>query len=143
MSCSSTYVSTPLSELKNAVIGVEATSYLQNMIDSGPAHEPLLAALGGDPIGLKYHLEIELDKWSENSVTPLFVFDGQSIVGKDEMTLRSSQASRLKTQLAWNMYGDHQPNQAVKTFGSSGTTNHYNRIVRFLSNDYLRLYQSS
>ncbi|POS87560.1 hypothetical protein EPUL_000916 [Erysiphe pulchra] len=121
VSSSPLYVSTPLSELKNAVIGVEATSYLQNMIDSGPAHEPLLAALGGDPIGLKYHLEIELDKWSENNILPLFVFDGQSIVGKDEMTLRNSQAALLKTQLAWNMYGDHQPNQAVKTFGSSGS----------------------
>lgn len=119
-----TYASTPLSELKNAVIGVEATAYLQNMIDSGPAHEPLLAALGGDPIGLKYHLELELDKWSDNNLVPLFVFDGQSIVGKDEMTLKSSQAALLKTQLAWNMYGDHQPNQAVKTFGSSGMINH-------------------
>ncbi|TQS38015.1 hypothetical protein Golomagni_01489 [Golovinomyces magnicellulatus] len=112
---------TPLSELNNAVIGVEATAYLQHMIDNGPAHEPLLAALGGDPIGLKYHLEKELDRWSGNNITPLFVFDGQSVVGKDEMTLRSSRESLVKTQRAWNMYGDHQPNYAVKIFGSSGS----------------------
>ncbi|CCU75030.1 XPG N-terminal domain-containing protein [Blumeria hordei DH14] len=92
------------------------------MVNNGPAHEPLLTALGGDPISLEYYIEHELDKWSENKITPLFVFDGQSIIGKDEMTLRNSRAALLKTQLAWKLYGDHQPNDAVKTFGSSDAT---------------------
>ncbi|KAI0999191.1 hypothetical protein K3495_g9005 [Podosphaera aphanis] len=111
---------TPFSELCNAVIGVEATAYLQNVIDGGLAHEPLLAALGGDPIGLNHHLGIELERWAENNMTPLFIFDGQSIVGKDDVTLRSSCAALLKTRQAWKMYEDNQPNDAVKAFGSSG-----------------------
>ncbi|CZS94465.1 hypothetical protein WAI453_008066 [Rhynchosporium graminicola] len=112
----------PFSDTKNAVIGVEATSYLRNMIHlhDQPAHEPLLAALGGDPIALKHHIENELDKWSSNHMRPLFVFDGQSIVGKDEMTLRNGKAALTKTQKAWELYGNNQPEEAVKTFGTSG-----------------------
>lgn len=104
------------------------------MIDNGPAHEPLLAALGGDPIGLKYHLDIELDRWLENNITPLFVFEGQSIIGKDEMALKSSRAALLKTQKAWNMYGDHQPHHAVKKFGSSGEVNTIYGLRSFTNN---------
>ncbi|KAL2075288.1 hypothetical protein VTL71DRAFT_231 [Oculimacula yallundae] len=110
----------PFSEMKDAVIGVEATSYLRNMIDDQPAHEPLLAALGGDPIALKYHIENELNKWSSNHMRPLFVFDGQSVVGKDEMSLRNARAALSKTQKAWEMYSNNHPEEAVKTFGASG-----------------------
>jgi len=111
----------PFSELKDAVIGVEATSYLQHMIDDQPAHEPLLAALGGDPIALKHHIENDLDKWSENKMRPLFVFDGQSVVGKDEMALKNASAALVKTQKAWELYSNNHPEEAVKTFGASGT----------------------
>jgi len=112
--------SMPFSELKDAVIGVEATSYLQHMIDDQPAHEPLLAALGGDPIALKHHIENDLDKWSENKMRPLFVFDGQSVVGKDEMALKNASAALVKTQKAWELYSNNHPEEAVKTFGASG-----------------------
>lgn len=107
-------------DLKGAVIGVEATSYLQHLIDDQPAHEPLLAALGGDPIALKYHIENELDKWNENGMRPFFVFDGQSVVGRDEMALKNARAALAKTQKAWELYGKHQAEEAVKVFGSSG-----------------------
>lgn len=111
----------PFSELKDAVIGVEATSYLQHMIDDQPSHEPLLAALGGDPIALKHHIENELDKWSSNQMRPVFVFDGQSVVGKDEMSLKNARAALAKTQKAWDLYSNNRPEDAVKTFGASGT----------------------
>lgn len=110
----------PFAEMKDAVIGVEATSYLQHMIDDQPAHEPLLAALGGDPIALKHHIANELDKWSSNSMRPLFVFDGQSVVGKDEMSLKNARAALAKTQKAWELYSNNHPEDAVKTFGASG-----------------------
>lgn len=110
----------PFADMHNAKIGVEATNYLQHMIENTPSHEPLLAALGGDPIGLKQHIATELDQWKANSMTPFFVFDGQSIVGKDDMTLRNSKASLIKTQNAWDLYAQSHPEEAVKTFGTSG-----------------------
>jgi DNA polymerase III delta prime subunit len=112
----------PLAEMKNAKIGVEATHYLQRMIDEPPAHEPLLAALGGSPIALRQHIEEELDRWKEHQMTPLFVFEGQSTVGKEEIALRNARAALTKTQTAWELYAENQPSDAVKTFGSSSMT---------------------
>jgi hypothetical protein len=112
--------SMPFADLENAVIGVEASAYLKLMIEEPPAHEPLLAALGGDPIGLKYHIENELDKWRDNNMTPVFVFEGQSVVGKDDMTLRNARAALAKTESAWAKYAENKPDDAVKAFGASG-----------------------
>jgi hypothetical protein len=90
------------------------------MIEEPPAHEPLLAALGGEPIALRHYIRAELDRWKENGMRPLFVFDGQSIVGKDNMTLRNAKAALSRTQKAWELYADNQPSEAVKSFGASG-----------------------
>jgi hypothetical protein len=106
-------------ELENAKIGVEATAYLQHMIEEPPAHEPLLAALGGEPIALKQHIERELDKWASYRMTPVFVFEGQSTVGKDDVALANAKAALRKTKDAWELYSDGEPGDAVKTFGSS------------------------
>ena len=112
--------SMPLSELAGAKIGVEATAYLQHMIDQPPSHEPLLAALAGEPISLKQHLEDELDLWKAHNITPLFVFEGQSIVGKDDMSMRRAKSSLNSINKAWNLYGENHADDAVKTFGLAG-----------------------
>lgn len=106
-------------DLENAVIGVEATAYLQHMIEEPPTHEPLLAALGGEPIALKQHIERELDNWKTNKMTPIFVFEGQSTVGSDEVALSHAAGALSKTMRAWNLYSDNEPGDAVKTFGGS------------------------
>ncbi|KAA8568957.1 hypothetical protein MFRU_017g01250 [Monilinia fructicola] len=108
-------VSMPFSDLVNAKIGVEATAYLSNLL-KGPADEPLLAALGGHPMALKTHIENDLDKWKENDMEPFFVFEGQSIVGKKEMTMRSLKASISETEQAWALYNDGNPTDAVAAF---------------------------
>jgi hypothetical protein len=118
--------------MQNARLGVEATYYLQRMIEEPPAHEPLLAALGGSPIALKQHIEEELDRWKQNGMSPLFVFDGQSTVGKDDMALRKAKAALAKTQTAWELYADNQPSEAVKTFGSSSMDLHHHEGSKIL-----------
>ena len=109
----------PFADMENAKIGVEATAYLQHMIEEPPAHEPLLAALGGEPIALKQHIERELDNWETNKITPLFVFEGQSTVGSDEVALAHAAEALRKTKRAWDLYSDNEPGDAVKTFGGS------------------------
>jgi hypothetical protein len=109
----------PFADMENAKIGVEATAYLQHMIEEPPAHEPLLAALGGEPIALKQHIERELDNWKSNGMTPLFVFEGQSTVGSDDVALAHAAEALRKTKHAWELYSDNEPGDAVKTFGGS------------------------
>jgi hypothetical protein len=109
----------PFDELENAKIGVEATAYLQNMLEKPPTQEPLLAALGGEPMAMKRHIEAELDTWASHRITPLFVFEGQSTVGRDEVALASAKAALLKTKEAWELYSDGEPSEAVTSFGNS------------------------
>ena len=106
--------------MKDAVIGVEATHYLRKMMAESPAHEPLLAALGGEPIALKHYLNQELDNWKDNAMRPLFVFDGQSIVNRDDMALRNAKNALNETRQAWELYADSKPTDAVRSFGTSG-----------------------
>ncbi|KAI9640216.1 hypothetical protein NHQ30_011454 [Ciborinia camelliae] len=108
-----------LSDLENAKIGVEATAYLSNLL-KGPADEPLLAALGGHPLALKTHIQNDLDKWVDNKMEPFFVFEGQSIVGKKEMTMRSLKAAISETEQAWALYNDGNPTDAVAAFRKAG-----------------------
>lgn len=110
----------PFSDMQNAKLGVEATHFLQHMLDEPPSHEPLLAALGGTPIGLRHHIEAELDRWAQNGMTPLFVFEGQSTVGKEAMALKNAKVSLVKTNGSWDLYALNQPEEAVKAFGASG-----------------------
>lgn len=101
--------------------GVEATSFLQNMIKAdASANEPLLAALGGAPLSLKKNIAEELDRWTEHHMKPLFVFDGQSIVGACQSRLARAARASVHTQRAWRLYSENKPIEAVAAFGASG-----------------------
>jgi hypothetical protein len=106
--------------MEDAVLGVDAGAYLARLIEEPHAYEPLLPALGGEPIGLKQNIEKELDRWAENHIRPLFVFDGQSIVGKEDTALRQAKTALTKTAKAWDLYNKNSPGEAVIAFGTSG-----------------------
>lgn len=55
-------------------------------------------------------------------MTPLFFFDGQSIVGKEELALRGAVEAVTKNNAAWEPYLNNQAAEAVKAFGKSGMT---------------------
>jgi hypothetical protein len=57
-------------------------------------------------------------------VTPLFIFDGLSIVGKEEMALRIAKDGARRSEEAWALYNvaktPEQTKDAVTAFGNSG-----------------------
>ncbi|KAJ6788843.1 hypothetical protein PWT90_06995 [Aphanocladium album] len=107
-----------LSEIDDCSIAIDATYYLGHILDTTPAHEPLLSALGG-LTGINTHIEQNLDLWQKNNITPFFIFDGQSITGQDEVSLKRSRAANAKTDEAWNLYSQSSAEQAVNTFGAN------------------------
>lgn len=113
-----------LEELAGYKIAIEASWYLQNLLDTPPAKEPLLSALGGLPFWLKAEIEEDLDQWKKYNVTPLFIFDGLSIVGKEEMALRTAKDGARRSEEAWALYNVaktlEQTKDAVTAFGNSG-----------------------
>jgi len=107
----------PVSELEDTSIAVDATYYLQLQLDEQP-NEPLLSALGG-VTGIQSRIELDLSLWEKHKVTPFFIFDGQPLTGQDEVTSKRGREANSKTDLAWELYFNSKPHEAVKAFGQN------------------------
>jgi hypothetical protein len=77
----------------------------------------LLPALGG-LTGVQSHIESDLDSWKANNTTPFFIFNGQSVVGSDEIAIQRGMRAIVGTDEAWGLYFESQANEAVSAFGS-------------------------
>lgn len=112
----------PISDLEDCAIAVEASYYLQLLLhiddEDGKSYEPLLPALGSIT-GMEKRIEGDLDQWEAHRITPFFVFDGQTLVGQDEMSIMNGRKAHEKTNAAWRLYFDNQPGKAVAAFGAS------------------------
>src|SRR5689334_2255280 len=106
-----------VSELNDCAVAVEATYYISRFLDYVPEHEPLLTAIGG-LTGMHAYIERDLDQWKAHNITPLFVFDGQPIVGQDDRTVEVGLRAKQETDRAWDMYFNHQPENAVTAFSN-------------------------
>ncbi|KAG6853230.1 hypothetical protein C0991_005857 [Blastosporella zonata] len=66
----------PLSVLSDSRLGIDASYYLQLLIDKPPSREPLLAATGGLPLALTQRIESDLRALEKLRIKPVFVFPG-------------------------------------------------------------------
>lgn len=73
----------------------------------------------GSITGMEKRIEDDLDQWEAHRITPLFVFDGQTLVGQDDMSIVNGRKAYEKTNAAWALYFAGHPNEAVATFGAS------------------------
>lgn len=112
------YSSFPLGELEDCAIGVDATYYLSHLLDHSPAHEPLLSALGG-LTSINAHINQDLDQWDNNKIIPLFVFDGQTVAGQSDVSVKRGREANRKTDEAWTLYSQSSGEQAVSAFGAN------------------------
>jgi XPG N-terminal domain len=65
----------PLSVLSDSRLGIDASYYLQLLMDNPPSREPLLAA-GGLPLALTQRIESDLRALEKLRIKPVFVFPG-------------------------------------------------------------------
>lgn len=89
------------------------------MLDNAPSHEPLMCALAG-LTGIHMHMENELNQWKAHKVTPFFIFEGQPVVGQDDVTIASGLRDIARTNDAWDLYFDGRASEAVAAFGATG-----------------------
>ncbi|KAJ7261993.1 XPG I-region protein [Mycena rebaudengoi] len=66
----------PLSVLSDSRLGIDASYYLQGLLDSPSSREPLLAATGGLPLALTQRIEADLRALEKLRIKPVFVFPG-------------------------------------------------------------------
>ncbi|OTB07770.1 hypothetical protein M426DRAFT_71545 [Hypoxylon sp. CI-4A] len=110
-------VAADASQLEDCAVAVDASYYLQLFLDNVPYSEPLLPALGG-LTGIQTHIEHDLDRWRKNKTIPLFVFNGQSVEGEDDVFVQRGKRAIAGTDEAWALYFQSHANEAVAAFGS-------------------------
>ncbi|RYP48046.1 hypothetical protein DL768_005968 [Monosporascus sp. mg162] len=106
-----------VSQLEDCAVAIDASYYLQLFLDNVPYHEPLLPALGG-LTGIQTHIESDLDSWKTNRTTPFFIFNGQSVVGQDDVSVQRGKKAIAGTDEAWSLYFQSHATEAVAAFGS-------------------------
>jgi hypothetical protein len=111
--------SLPLSALKGAVVGIDASHYISQHLTNQSTREALLGALGGFPFALKNNIEKELQAFKSLGVGCVFVFNGLDF-GKKEHRTNTSPASVRSFEQAWDLYDQQQADQVVDAFSNAG-----------------------
>jgi hypothetical protein len=114
--------SLPLSALKGAIVGIDASHYINQHLINQSTREALLGALGGFPFALRTNIEKELQTFKSLSVACIFVFNGLDF-GKKEQ--RPQPTSPRSFEQAWDLYDQQQADQVVDAFSSAGMISYY------------------
>ncbi|TFK20242.1 XPG I-region protein [Coprinopsis marcescibilis] len=107
----------PLSVLSDSRLGIDASHYIQTLLDSPSSREPLLAATGGLPLALATRIEADLRVLEKLHIKPVFVFPGlpPNRRWKPNPHSESQEACRDRRD-AWNKYESGQEDAATKLF---------------------------
>lgn len=108
----------PLTALKNSVIGLDATYYLEQLLS--PPKETVLAATGGWPLALESTIADELNKVQSIGLKLHFVFNGLDYGIKDDPFAHSI-ASWANIAKGHDLYEKNMAPEAIEVFKEAGT----------------------
>ena len=95
----------PLSVLSDTRLGIDASHYLNILLDTPPSREPLLAATGGPPLALVTRIESDLRVLEKLRIKPVFVFPGLTPNKKLKPQLANEHAEAVRDRAnAWGKY---------------------------------------
>jgi hypothetical protein len=118
----------PFASLRNAVIGVDASHYLDLRLNN-PSIEPLLNAIGGDPYTLKGALRDDLEAFQAVDASLIFIFDGLDYKNKELYTSPRSNATLKAHKDGWKEYYNKENGKEVaaertlKAFAKASASN--------------------
>lgn len=115
----------PLSALKGAVIGIDASHYIAQHLVNQSTREALLGALGGFPFALRTNIEKELQAFKALGVGSVFVFNGLEFGRKDQRSTPVAPTSPRSFEQAWDLYDQQQADKVVDAFSSAGMISYY------------------
>ncbi|KZT25182.1 PIN domain-like protein [Neolentinus lepideus HHB14362 ss-1] len=110
--------SLPLSVLSDSRLGIDASNYLQTLMENPPTREPLIAATGGLPLALTTRVEADLRVLEKYRIKPVFVFPGllPNRRGRNHQLHQEQNAACRERQEAWAKYEAGQEDAATKLF---------------------------
>ncbi|KAK7033935.1 hypothetical protein VNI00_012560 [Paramarasmius palmivorus] len=106
-----------LSVLSDSRLGIDASYYIQSLIDNPSSREPLLAATGGLPLALTQRVESDLRTLEKLRIKPVFVFPGllPNKKWKPHYHLEHNEACKDRRD-AWEKYEAGMEEAATKLF---------------------------
>jgi XPG N-terminal domain len=107
----------PFSALKDTVIGVDASHYLDLRLN-GKDNEPLINALCGAPYALQGMIEHDLEILKKHDIKLIFVFDGLDFVNKGQRIIQTA-TSRGAHEEAWQHYLSKDAEKSLADFGQA------------------------
>lgn len=110
--------SLPLSALKGAVVGIDASHFIDQHLINVSTREALLGALGGFPFALRSNIEKELQTFKNLGVGCVFVFNGLDFGKQDNRT--PAQSAARSFEQAWELYDQQQADRVVDAFSNAG-----------------------
>lgn len=113
--------SLPLSSLKGAIVGIDASYFIEQHLINVSTREALLGALGGFPFALRNNIEKELQTFKNLGVGCVFVFNGLDFGKKDNRATPQSAARSFEQ--AWELYDQQQADRVVDAFSNAGMMN--------------------
>ncbi|CAG8695863.1 30025_t:CDS:10, partial [Gigaspora margarita] len=119
-----------LTLLRDTRLGIEGAHWLRKILQN-IVKEPATAALGGIPIGLKAAIEKELELLRSYGITPVFVFNGLSVIRKDKPFSVEDTRPGRRSQ-AWDLYEKGRIDNAYSQWASSGSNIHQPDLLYFV-----------
>lgn len=108
----------PISVLNKAYIGIDASYYLDQILNNNN-EEPLKVALGGVPFCLTARIEEDIQTAKDAGIKLIFVFDGLDYVNKAPPHTESPQ-SRNTHEEGWTLYMQGNGKETVDVLGKAG-----------------------
>lgn len=133
----------PFASLRHAVIGIDASYYLDLRLNSPTSIEPLLSAIGGVPYTLKATLRGDLEAFQAIDATLIFVFDGLDYKNKEQHNSTRLTANLKAYKDGWKEYYNKDNDKKVaaertlKAFAKASAMN--DSIPRYLADGDIRL----
>jgi hypothetical protein len=118
-----------LSALENARVGVEGNQWVRNL----PLSEPFQVATGGVPLTLLSIISMELEKFKQWKIKPVFVWNGLNIPRKDRPLPTNADVRVNKRNKAWETYFSGDIAKASELFQSEKNiaSNFVGNIIKY------------
>ncbi|EPQ31463.1 uncharacterized protein PFL1_00798 [Pseudozyma flocculosa PF-1] len=120
--------SCPLTALKDTRLGIDVSYYLKQILSAPSSSEPLVAALGGQPLAIISHIERDLRSLERLAIRPVFVLNGLS-PNKKSRPFSYDDPRPKQRQRAWEAYESGNVDLADQILSTSNSL-HYPDLYR-------------
>ena len=109
-----------LNALKNTRLGIDLSYYLRQVLSAPESAEPLVTAIGGQPIALMSRIESDIRVLEQHRIKPVFVLHGLSPAKRTRPFSYEDRRPGLRKR-AWESYEDDNVALATQLFASSNS----------------------